>query len=111
MEASHPLKVLLQLQLATDSSAVLNLPYTLASLTQDCLLPSSHLPKWTIRINSLLHSKDTGARWSGLCLAHQTSVLSRSVMIDSAQSWLGVALPMLSVCAPTIFLHRSLIHV
>ncbi|RDB22742.1 Pre-rRNA-processing protein rix1 [Hypsizygus marmoreus] len=100
MEPSHPLKALLQLQLATDSSAVLHLPYTLASLTHECLLPSSHLSKWTTRINSLLHSKDAGARWAGLCLAYKTSLLSRNTMIEYAQSWLGVALPMLSKNEP-----------
>ncbi|KAG6833947.1 hypothetical protein H0H87_007958 [Tephrocybe sp. NHM501043] len=62
MEPSHPLKALLQFQLATDAYSVLHLPYVLSTLTQEALLPSSHLPKWTTRINSLLHSKDAGAR-------------------------------------------------
>lgn len=97
MESTHPLKALLQFQLATDSSAVLHLPYILSSLTPDCFLPSSHLTKWTTRINSLLYSKDAGGRWAGLCIAQKTSDLSRGTMIEYAQSWLGVALPMLSV--------------
>ncbi|KAF8076598.1 rRNA processing/ribosome biogenesis-domain-containing protein [Lyophyllum atratum] len=108
MEPSHPLKALLQLQLATDASAVLHLPYVLSSLTSDCLLPSSHLPKWTTRINSLLHSKDAGARWSGLCLAYKTSVLSKPTMIECSQSWLGVALPMLSRNEPAPTLKASI---
>lgn len=98
MEGSHPLKALLQLQLASDASAVLHLPHIIASLTRDCFLPSPHLSKWTTRINSLIHSKDPGARWSGLCLASSTATLSRPALLEHAQSWLGVALPMLSVC-------------
>ncbi|KAJ7639023.1 rRNA processing/ribosome biogenesis-domain-containing protein [Roridomyces roridus] len=97
MEAGHQLKALLQLQLGSDSYAVLHLPYILASLTPECLVPSAHSSKWTARINSLLHSKAADARWAGLCLAHKSSVLSKPMMIDCAQSWIGVALPILSV--------------
>lgn len=100
MESPHPLKSLLQLQLASDSSAVINLPYVLDTLTYDDFLPSSHLTKWTTRINSLLYSKEVGGRWAGLCLAQRTSVLSKSTMVEFSQSWLGVALPILSVCTP-----------
>ncbi|KAJ7368529.1 rRNA processing/ribosome biogenesis-domain-containing protein [Mycena albidolilacea] len=92
----HPLKALLQLQLGSDSYAVLHLPYTLASLTAESLLPSPHSSKWTARINSLLHSKAPDARWAGLCLAQKTSVLSKSTMIECAQSWIGIVLPVLS---------------
>ncbi|KAG6903450.1 hypothetical protein C0995_005473 [Termitomyces sp. Mi166 len=108
MEALHPLKALLQFQLATDASSVLHLPYLLSSLTQDSLLPSSHLTKWTTRINSLLHSKDAGARWAGLCIAHKTSILSRPTMIECAHSWLGVALPLLSKNEPSPTIKASI---
>jgi hypothetical protein len=97
MDPPHPLKALLQLQLASDSYAVLHLSYVLGTLTSACFLPSPHTQKWTARINSLMQSKDPGARWAGLCIAHQTSVFSKSIMIEFAQSWLGVALPLLSV--------------
>ncbi|KAJ7490368.1 rRNA processing/ribosome biogenesis-domain-containing protein [Mycena galericulata] len=96
MEASHPLRALLQLQLGSDSYAVLHLPYILASLTPESLVPSPHTSKWMARINSLLHSKAIDARWAGLCIAHKSSVLSKSMMIESAQSWIGIALPILS---------------
>ena len=97
MELGSHLKSLLQFQLASDASSVANLPYCLSTLTAECLLPSAHLAKWTSRINSLMHSKESGARWAGLCLAHKTSLLSQTIMIDCAQSWLVVALPTLSV--------------
>ncbi|KAJ7498714.1 rRNA processing/ribosome biogenesis-domain-containing protein [Mycena latifolia] len=103
----HPLKALLQLQLGSDSYAVLHLPYILSSLTTDSLLPSPHSSKWTARINSLLHSKAADARWAGLCIAHKTSVLSRSTMIECAQSWIGIALPVLSKKEATPILSAS----
>ncbi|KAJ6515674.1 rRNA processing/ribosome biogenesis-domain-containing protein [Mycena sanguinolenta] len=96
----HPLKSLLQLQLGSDSYAVLHLPYILSALTHQSLLPSEHSTKWTARVNSLLYSKSPDARWAGLCLAHKTSVLSKSTMIECAQSWIGVALPILSKKEP-----------
>lgn len=97
MDAPHPLKTLLQLQLASDSLAVLHLPFILSSLNPEVLQPSSHTPKWTTRVNSLIHAKDVGARWAGLCLAQQTAVYSKTLMLECAQSWVTVVLPMLSV--------------
>ena len=97
MESTNPLKGLLQVQLASDASAVLHLPYVLEILSAEQLQPSQHTHKWCARINSLLHSRDPSVRWSGLCLALQTSIYSRSIMLDHAAGWLGVALPLLSV--------------
>ncbi|KAI0939408.1 hypothetical protein AcW1_004463 [Taiwanofungus camphoratus] len=108
MEDPHPLKALLQLQLASDSYAVLHLPYVLDSITSDYFLPSAHTQKWTARINSLLHSKDAGARWSGLCIAFQTALCSRTLMMECAQSWVGVALPLLSKNEPNPTLKMSI---
>ena len=99
MEAGQHLKTLLQIQLASDASAVRHLPFSLTSLTQESFKPSPHLAKWTTRIHTLLHSKDSGARWAGLCLAYKTSILSQNLMVETAQSYLGVALPLLSVRA------------
>ncbi|THV08346.1 hypothetical protein K435DRAFT_740384 [Dendrothele bispora CBS 962.96] len=93
-------KTILNVHLASDSVAVLHLPYVLQVLTAEHLQPSSHLSKLTSRINSLLHSKDTGARWTGLCLAYRTSTLSKSFMIESGQGWLAVALPIISKKEP-----------
>ena len=97
MEPTHPLKTLLQLQLASDSLAVLHLPFILSSLNSEGLQPSPHTQKWSTRINSLIHSKDTGARWAGLCIAQRTSIYSKALMLECAQSWVTVVLPMLSV--------------
>ncbi|EPT03591.1 hypothetical protein FOMPIDRAFT_1046630 [Fomitopsis schrenkii] len=100
MQSLHPLKGLLQVQLASDASAVLHLPYVLETLSAEHLQQSPHTQKWCTRVNSLLHSRDLGARWSGLCLALQTSVHSKSLMMEYAASWIGVALPLLSKDEP-----------
>ena len=97
MESPHPLKALLQLQLASDAYAALHLPYILATLTSDCFLPSPHLQKWTARVSSLLHSKDPAARWAGLAIAHKTARFSKPIMLEYGPGWLAAALPFLSV--------------
>lgn len=94
---SHSLKNLLQLQLGSDRNAVLHLPYIVSSLNAESLQPSSHTPKWIARINSLVLSKDPGARWAGLCIAYQSSIYSRDLMMECAQPWVTGTLPMLSV--------------
>jgi hypothetical protein len=97
MEAGSQLKSVLNLQLASDSSSVFHLPYVLSTLSKDSLSPSPHLAKWSARIISLLHSKDPGARWAGLCIAHKSALLSKSFMVESTASWLPIVIPMLSV--------------
>ena len=97
MDGSHRLKELLQLQLASDAYAVLHLPFVLETLSKEDFLPSSHTPKWIARVNSLIHSKDPAAKWSGLCLAFQTAAFSRDIMLECAQSWVGAAMPLLVV--------------
>ncbi|EEB92785.1 hypothetical protein MPER_08656, partial [Moniliophthora perniciosa FA553] len=105
---THPVKALLNVQLASDSSAVIHLPYILQIINADYFQPSPHLQKWTLRITSLLHSKEAGAKWTGLCLAHRTSLYSKSVMIECAQSWLGIALPILTRKEPLPVLKAAL---
>ena len=94
---NHRLKTWLQLHLATDDSAVTNLPFVLNSLTEEDFLSQGHVQKWIIRINSLIHSKDPGARWAGLSIALRTATLSRDTMNECAHAWITAALPMLFV--------------
>ena len=96
-DSVHTLKTFLQLQLASDNTAVLNLPYLIQFLSPQHLQHSPHLQKWVTRINSLIHSKDPGARWAGLSIACQTSILSRELMLENARSWVSAALPLFSV--------------
>ncbi|TFY51360.1 hypothetical protein EVG20_g11035 [Dentipellis fragilis] len=100
MDSPDTLRTFLQLQLATDAYAVLHLPYVLSVLSAQSLGPSEHLQKWTTRLSSLLYSKDPAARWAGLCLALQTSVLSKAIMMENAQGWIAIALPLLSKNEP-----------
>jgi hypothetical protein len=93
----HPLRVILHAYLATDAKAVESLKHTLAVLSKEALAPSSHLQKWSARLSALMHASEPSARWAGLCLALKTAQLSKSVMIESAQAWVTVALPLLSV--------------
>ena len=101
-DSVHSLQTFLQLQLASDNTAVLNLPYLIQFLSPQHLQPSPHLQKWVTRINSLIHSKDPGARWAGLSIACQTSIISRELMLENARSWVGAALPLFSVRVSTI---------
>ncbi|KIK44256.1 hypothetical protein CY34DRAFT_802866 [Suillus luteus UH-Slu-Lm8-n1] len=106
--ASHPLKSLLQLQLASDTSSILHLSFVLSTLSEDFLLPSPHLQKWTSRVTSLIRSKDVGARWAGICIAYRTSTLSKSTMTEFAQSWAGLALSILTKPEPLPLLNASI---
>ena len=101
-DSIHPLRTFLQLHLASDDAAVLNLPFVIQFLSPQHLQPSSHLQKWLIRINSLIHSKDPGARWAGLSLACQIAVFSRELVLENARNWVGAALPLFSV-RPSIY--------
>ncbi|OAX43989.1 hypothetical protein K503DRAFT_730190 [Rhizopogon vinicolor AM-OR11-026] len=107
MAPPHPLKSLLQLQLASDASSVLHLSFVLSTLSEDSLSPSPHLQKWTSRVTSLLHSKDAGARWAGMCIAYRTSSLSKPMMIECAQSWAGLAMSILTRSEPLPMLKAS----
>ncbi|KAI9000871.1 rRNA processing/ribosome biogenesis-domain-containing protein [Trametes punicea] len=95
MDSSHRLKDFLQFQLASDAYAVSHLPFVLETLSREDFQPSAHSQKWIARVNSLIHSKDPGARWSGLCLAFQSALFSRSIMLECAQSWVAAAMPLL----------------
>ncbi|KAI9448089.1 hypothetical protein H4582DRAFT_2107490 [Lactarius indigo] len=95
-DSIHPLRTFLQLHLASDDAAVFNLPSVIQFLSPQHLQPSPHLQKWITRINSLVHSKDPGARWAGLSIAFQIALFSRALMLENARNWVGAALPLFS---------------
>ncbi|KAH7344070.1 rRNA processing/ribosome biogenesis-domain-containing protein [Rhizoctonia solani] len=87
--AKHPLELLLQNHLGTDDA--------LSTLQQPDIFGEARvLGKWNARINSFLHSREAASRWVGLCLARYTALGSRQILVDNAQGWVGVVLPMLS---------------
>lgn len=97
MSTADLLQTFLQVHLASDASAVTHLPFILQILTALVLERSSQLSKWNARTSSLIHSRESGARWAGLCIAKQTAVLSKNIVLQAGQGWVTVVLPMLSV--------------
>lgn len=97
MNEHHPLKTLLNIHVASDRSAALHLPFVLGALQPESLAPSLHLPKWIARIQSLLHSKESGGRWTGLVLAQKSASMSKTLLLENGQGWVGVGLSLLSV--------------
>ncbi|KAI6047488.1 rRNA processing/ribosome biogenesis-domain-containing protein [Pisolithus marmoratus] len=108
MDVPHPLQSILQSFLVSDASAVLFAPQILDRLSSSCLAPSSHLQKWCTRVTSLMHSKDPGARWAGICFAYRTSALSEHLRVEHARSWIGIVLPLLSKPEPLPILKVSM---
>lgn len=96
----HPLELLLQNHLGTDVAALNHLPEVLVVLQQPDIFGDGAragvLGKWNARISSLLHSREASSRWVGLYLARYTALASRQILVDNAQGWVGVVLPMLS---------------
>ncbi|KAG8218676.1 hypothetical protein J3R82DRAFT_4343 [Butyriboletus roseoflavus] len=107
MDVPNQLQTLLQF-LVTDASSIAHLPYILDHLSSSCLAPSPHLQKWVTRVTSLMHSKDPAARWAAICIAYRMSFLSKSLLIDNAQSWVGIVFPILSKPEPVPILRASM---
>lgn len=96
MASSDVLGAILQ-TLQKDSDIVAKLPSVLNALLSPQIDISSSLNRWTSRVDSLIHSKEYGARWAGIILALETARRSRSVLLDSGQGWVTAVLPSLSV--------------
>ncbi|KAF8557047.1 hypothetical protein OG21DRAFT_1505880 [Imleria badia] len=107
MDAPHQLQTLLQF-LVTDASSIAHLAYILDHLSSSCLAPSPHLQKWVTRVTSLMHSKDPAARWAAICIAYRMSCLSKSLLVENAQSWVGIIFPSLSKPEPVPILRASM---
>ena len=97
MSTLDTLHTFLSLHLANDDTAAYHTPIILSGLHSQNVESSPNLSKWMNRINRLIDSRNSGARWSGLCLALETAKLSKNVMMGSGQTWATVVLPILSV--------------
>lgn len=100
MQHENTLEGFLRLQLSSDAISALYLPSVLSVLTTAHFSssPDSQLHKWGTRVTSLIQSKDAGARWAGVCLARRTGELKRELLVEYAQRWINLTLPLLSVC-------------
>ncbi|RUS28398.1 rRNA processing/ribosome biogenesis-domain-containing protein [Jimgerdemannia flammicorona] len=56
--------------------------------------------KWCTRINSLLHSKVSGARWAGICLIKVSIEQSHDLYLENLGSWCSALLSLLAVGIP-----------
>lgn len=122
MHHENPVENILQLQLSSDALAVLYLPSILsilspahfssdantnsskngvasnnAATSQVAPMTPAMMNKWCTRVLSLMQSKDSGARWAGICLARKTGELRRDVVVEYAQRWINLTLPSLAV--------------
>jgi hypothetical protein len=95
--AMGSLDILLHSYFTNDERVVQHLPAIIDSLEPSNFGSTAQNSKWTNRINALLHAKQPASRWAGLVLAHHTSLHSKDIMVDQAQSWLAIALPIISV--------------
>src|SRR5690349_5960924 len=57
--------------------------------------PSLH--NWSTRVNSLLQSKVSGARWSGVCLVKVSVEQSDELFLQHAYTWCSMLLGLLTV--------------
>lgn len=100
MQGELDLESILQIQLSSDTLATVFLPSILITLsTAQLSKQPSHTNKWIARITALMQSKDkdVGARWTGICLAKKTLELRRDLIVECAQRWINLTLPLLSV--------------
>ncbi|KAG8850762.1 hypothetical protein FRC20_001944, partial [Serendipita sp. 405] len=110
MEQEDTLESILNLQLSSETLTVLYLPSILSLLSPEHFstepngakqgVSLSHINKWMNRIMSLMQSKDAGARWAGICLARKTGHIRRDLLVEYAQRWINLTLPLLSKTEP-----------
>ncbi|KAH7105435.1 rRNA processing/ribosome biogenesis-domain-containing protein [Auriculariales sp. MPI-PUGE-AT-0066] len=86
----------LQVYLPNDNAALTHLPAVLASLSASNFARSQHLRKFVTRVTSLIHSKESHARWTGMCIAQHCFSLDRDSVVEHAHVWVSYALPLLS---------------
>ncbi|PKY15679.1 hypothetical protein RhiirB3_427917 [Rhizophagus irregularis] len=96
MESAKFLTTLITNYTFNDNKIETYVPFILETITQHQLLSSKSessreqqvaLHKWCTRINSLLQSKVTNARWAGICFIKISLKQSGELFIQNLQSW------------------------
>ncbi len=84
-----------------DNTIDTNVPFILETITQYQLLSNVGeqlvLHKWCTRINSLLQSKITKAKWAGICFIKISLEQSEELFIQNLQSWTTTLMVLLTV--------------
>ncbi|GES91308.1 proline-, glutamic acid- and leucine-rich protein 1 [Rhizophagus clarus] len=96
-----------------DNKIEAHVPFILETITQHQLLSSKNEPtreqqvalhKWCTRINSLLQSKVTNARWAGVCFIKISLKQSEELFVQNLQSWTTSLMVLLTKSEPTFIL-------
>lgn len=90
-------------QLADENHIERNLPFILESVSHNRYLDDessdlSKFHKWVTRLNSLLHSKNSTARWASISLIKATCEQSSTLYHANVASWVLNILKILTVC-------------
>ena len=90
-------------QLADENHIERNLPFVLESISHNRYLDDessdlSKFHKWITRLNSLLHSKNSTARWASISLIKATCEQSSALYHANVASWVLNILNILTVC-------------
>lgn len=88
--------------LSNDSQIERYLPFVLESLSlaryiEDDSTESINFHKWITRLNSLLHSKNSTARYAGITLIRATCEQSNTLYLANVSSWVPNILNLLTV--------------
>ncbi|RIA82132.1 rRNA processing/ribosome biogenesis-domain-containing protein [Glomus cerebriforme] len=114
-ESSQFLTTLLANYTFNDNKIETYVPFILETITQHQLLSNKNelsgreqqvvaLHKWCTRINSLLQSKVTNARWAGICFIKITLKQSEESFIQNLQSWTTTLMVLLTKPEPILIL-------
>ncbi|CAB4461775.1 uncharacterized protein OCT59_017489 [Rhizophagus irregularis] len=113
MESAKFLTTLITNYTFNDNKIETYVPFILETITQHQLLSSKSessreqqvaLHKWCTRINSLLQSKVTNARWAGICFIKISLKQSGELFIQNLQSWATSLMVLLTKSEPTFIL-------
>ncbi|KAJ2961569.1 hypothetical protein NQZ79_g3157 [Umbelopsis isabellina] len=99
--------------LSNDSQIERYLPFVLESLSltryiEDDSADSINYHKWITRLNSLLHSKNSTARYAGITLIRATCEQSNTLYLANVSSWVPNVLNLLTRPEPTAVQEESI---
>src|SRR5688572_28817960 len=101
IESSKLLTTLITNYTLNDDTIDTNVPFILETIIQYQLLSNVEeqlvLHKWGTRINSLLQSKVTKAKWAGICFIKISLEQSEELFLQNLQSWTTTLMTLLAV--------------